>query len=282
MAKKHSALSLTLLIAACGFTNPEATEKNSSYADNTRPEASEIQPQELSEGVLVVDNIPENTTFTHSGQVIVNNNVGDGANIDIKNGGLLVKGNIGDGVTVTVTGEKVSVSSDDNSVSVSGNNSVVINNSSVGDITISGGDDSVVIIDGKSVSVDGQVAELGLSGIQVEGNIGDDARLTSTSKIDIRDAGRNLFVYAGNSFNANKIGSFSDVVAGNSIRIDVIGSHSKLEAGNSIESNEIRTCVIVKAGNLISAETVDQSVFMDAGNNIRVTEYLQTNEAPCP
>jgi hypothetical protein len=219
--------------------------------------------------------------------------IGAGAQVTIEDGGLLVTGAVADDV-------KIETKNQSSSISIGGG-SVIIGDSSIGSISIgnvSGGNITMVgnkvIVDGVDVTsqFNGKATDPQLSGIVVQGTVGTNVELHSSSGIELKQAagdtlkakagngfegvnvGAGAVLKAGNGVHLQNLGAQSRVRAGNGAHIAFIGEGCQVDAGNSVHATYIGANAEVDAGNSIKADSAHRSAELAAGNKVKVDRYV--------
>lgn len=218
-------------------------------------------------------NIADGENFSHTGSVELQGNIGKGAVVDIKKGGLLVKGSVGDDASITAKG-----GSSGGSISVSGNS-----------VVISGSISGVTIVNGRVISGGGDQSGGGLSGITVEqttgsgvvldtdgaielkDSAGDRLRAKADGSLSLQDVGPGLKANAGGGFHGDNIGPYARISAGGSLHIEELGAESVANGGGSAHVEKVGTGCTLNAGGSARIESVGRDSTVNAGGSVRVT-----------
>jgi len=203
----------------------------------------------------IIDQIAAGETFSHDGPVEVTGNIGAGAMVKIKNGGLHVKGDVEDAANIKVEDDG------NGNVSVSGGDIVG------GNIRISGNFSSVSI--GNNISGGGSDEK---SDLTVDGQTGNDVVLYSDHKIDIKAAGNGLKADAGHSFKAQSLGNNAEVESGHSLTAGDIGTDAELDAGHSMSVGRLGANSYAVSGHSFNGSSIGQDCKIRAGHSLNVAE----------
>ncbi|TAL37725.1 MAG: hypothetical protein EPN97_04830 [Alphaproteobacteria bacterium] len=217
--------------------------------------------------------IADGESFSHKGSVELNGNIGKGAVIDIKDGGIHVKGAVADNASITAKG-----GSGMSGISVSG-----------GSVVIRGSISGVTIVNGRVISGGGATQDSGLSGIIIEkttgsgvtletdgaielkANAGDSLRAKADGSITLSDTGAKLKANSGGSLEAGNIGPNSKVSSGGSLHIEELGHQSGANAGGSVHIEKIGNDCNVNAGGSAHVERIGRDSSLNAGGSAKVS-----------
>jgi hypothetical protein len=228
--------------------------------------------------------IKPNEKLEFDGPTRIEGNIGKDAQVTVNDGGLVVTGSVADGVKLvnkdSTTGET--------RIDTSGNGQI-------GSVTIRqmGKDNIPTMVDGQPAGA--APSQNQTAGITLDGQVGDDVNLESTSSITLtKDAGAGLKAKAGNTFKAVNVGegayvradniielmilaALSEMRAGNTIIVHRISDYSIVNAGNSVRASSVGQGATVEAGNTVTADTADRSAHMKAGNKVDVKQYKDSD-----
>ena len=196
---------------------------------------------ENSNAVKVVEHIAADETFEHDGLVEVTGDIGEGAEIIIKNGGLLVRGNVGDDVHINVSTGAISM------------RNVVI-------VTTSNGSSDVAY---DSANNKGNITILG--------NCGNGLELDATFDIRLNTAGDNLIAKARHGFTANSIGNAAEISSGFDSEIKRCGDDAQIDAKHNIKSGSFGERCELSSG--FDTEVTD----LGAGSSIKAKHGIEAH-----
>lgn len=213
--------------------------------------------------ILEIEAIADGEIFEHEGPVLVKGDIGEGAKVTVKKGGLKVLGGVHDDVEIKVEGSSntTNVNVGNNSVTVSGS-SVVISNGSFNNISVNGdfsssaGDDT-------------------LTGIIIEKYVGNDVKLDSSASITVNGAvGENLNAKASQDFNAERVDERAVINAGRDIEIDgFVANRSNLNAGRDAEI-KLAENIILSTGRDVEITTAEGICQVSAGRDLEIAEAM--------
>jgi len=181
--------------------------------------------------VSVVDSIAASSTYENDGPVEVMNNVGEGATVKIKNGGIKINGDVEDGAKIEAWAK--------------------------------GG---VLRLVKKFLSA----GPGGSNGIETEGRTGNDVTLVSDHNIRINNAGDDLKVKAELTVEAGNLGRNAHVEAGHNIDVGDVGDNSRLSSGHNLNAATIGKQSSVTTGHSLQATSVDEDCSINSGHTINV------------
>lgn len=201
----------------------------------------------------IIDQIAAGDVFSHDGPVEITGNIGAGATVKIKNGGLHVKGNVEGGVNLKVE------------------------DSSNGHLSVSGGD-----IVGGTIRISGNFSNVSVGNISgggseaanltIDGSTGNNVALYSDHKIKLKAAGNSLKAEAGHSFQAQSIGNDAEIESGHSLTAGDIGENAQLDAGHSMSLGRLGANSYAVSGHSFNASALAEGCKVRAGHSLNVAE----------
>ena len=226
-----------------------------------------------------IDSVAAGTTFENDGPVEVAGNIGQGATVKIRNGGLTVKGDVADGAKVKV--EMADCGGNGTTVISHGRNKVVIR-SGRGSVFSSGSISIRRSFSGSSTSV----GSTGCSGLSVEGNVGNEVTLVSVTDVNIGNSGDGLKVKAGTDFKGGNLGNNACIESGTDLKakdagdsaylkagtdltISSVGANSRISAGTDMELGNLGDNSYAQAGTDLDAHSIGENCTVSAGTDLK-------------
>lgn len=243
------------------YSAPEKKSSAYSYVFNSEEAKPQPKPAQSSPAVTkTISKIASGEKLEHKGDLIIEQDIEEGAELKIIDGSLTVKGNIRKGAKITGTsssGNKGHVSFSGGSIRVTGGGSVSIIN-------------GVVYIDGVQVNPNSSNVESKPSNILVHGSVMDDVTIKTENEIEIKkNIGKNCKIKSeSGGLTATNIGEGTSVTTYKDITLANAGDDCQFKSsmyglnGNIIgKSAVIETYKDVKVDQIGGRSRVQSSMY---------------------